>query len=184
LFGRRPFFIILTPALGLNENTVAESTSIIKAPVVSFLSNEEAEWVRFVNLREWWEREEQEVYVEATDHIVALLHRFLDVVSNAGDLRTGIFEEIAKLVNKRLKGIDHSLVPNPHFSSSADWTNPLEMISAKPFLFANIEGVAGMYASLGRFLASPSVHRLGRCSICKGLFLAPDEERFVCCDAA
>ena len=29
----------------------------IEAPVVSFLSKEEAEWVRFLNLREWREKE-------------------------------------------------------------------------------------------------------------------------------
>ena len=148
------------------------NASIIKDPVVSFLSNEEAEW---------WEKEEQSDYVEATDKIVALLHRVLDVLHETPDMRAKVFNEIADKVNDRLKGMDHSLVPNPRYASDADWSDPLEMISAKPFLFANIEGVVGKYASLGRFLASSSIHRLGRCDVCQGLFLAPGKEPFVCC---
>ena len=100
------------------------SASIIKNPVISFLSNEEAEW---------WEKEEQSDYVEATDKIVALLHRVLDVLHETPDMRAKVFNEIADKVNDRLKGIDHSLVPNPHNASDADWSDQLEMISAKPF---------------------------------------------------
>ena len=151
------------------------NTSVIKAPAVSFLSNEEEEWLRFINLREWWEREDQEEYLEATDHIVSLLHRVLDVLHESPDKSAKVFNEITEMVNDRLKGIGHFLVPNPHYTADADWTDPFQMISANPFLFANIEGVAGMYASLGRFLASPSVHRLSRCGTCHGLFLAPHE---------
>ncbi|HCR19826.1 MAG TPA: hypothetical protein DIU35_20305 [Candidatus Latescibacteria bacterium] len=81
--------------------------------------------MRFINLREWWEKEEQSDYIEATDNIVALLHCVLDRVHETPNLRGKVFNEIADNVNDRLKGIDRSLVPNPHYASDANWTDQL-----------------------------------------------------------
>ncbi len=158
-----------------------ESRAVILAPAVSFLSNEEAEWIRFVNLQAWWDREAESDYFEATGHMVDLLHQYLNALSTDPAERGRVFKEIAGEISNQLKAVDQFLVPNPHFSPGADWTDQTQVIEAKPFLFANIEGVAGMYASLGRFLASVFVRRLDRCRLCHGLFIAPDDGGYGCC---
>ena len=154
---------------------------VIQAPAVSFLSNEESEWIRFVNLRDWWERESQADYTEATVHIAALLQRYLDALSLGMEERILAFEGIAEEISDRLRGVGQTIVPNPHYSPDADWDDPMQAIGAKAFLFANIEGVAGIYASLGRFLSSPYVRRLGRCPACRQLYIAPDDTGCSCC---
>lgn len=154
---------------------------VIQAPAVSFLSNEESEWLRFVNLRDWWERESQTDYCEATAHILELLQRYLDALSLEMEERILAFEGIAEEISDRLRGVGQTIVPNPHYSPDADWSNQMQAIGAKPFLFANIEGVAGIYASLARFLSSPYVRRLGRCPACCGFYVAPDDSGFSCC---
>ena len=153
----------------------------MEAPVVSFLSKEEAEWVRFLNLREWWEKEGQTSYVEAVDHMVVLMRRFLDSLHKDRGERLTTFVEIAEEISGKLKLMDQTVVPNPQFSPSSDWTDLTQSIETRPFLFANIEGIAGMYASLARFLSGAFVRRLGRCLYCNGLFLAPDDSRHVYC---
>ena len=85
----------------------------IEAPVVSFLSKEEAEWVRFLNLREWREKEGETSYVEAVDHLLVLLHRFLDSVPKESVERLSAFTEIAEEIsgNLKLRGPDDRAEP-------------------------------------------------------------------------
>ena len=113
--------------------------------------------------------------------MVLLLHQFLDGFSKDQEERTEAFVEIAEAISKQLRAIDQKIVPNPQFSPDADWNDRTQIISAKPFLFANVEGIAGMYASLARFLSGPFVRRLGRCQACNALYLTPDDEEYVHC---
>ena len=104
-----------------------------------------------------------------------------NTISNEPVDRIRVFREITGKITGRLKAVDQSLVPNPHFFPDACWTDLTQLIEAKPFLFANIEDVVGMYASLGGFLASAFVRRLGRCRFCHGLFVIPDDGAYECC---
>ena len=51
----------------------------------------------------------------------------------------------------------------------------------KVYISVDIEGVAGIYASLGRFLSSPYVRRLGCCPECSRLTIAPEDSAYSCC---
>ncbi len=113
--------------------------------------------------------------------MLVLLHRFLDSMPKERVERLSAFTEIAEEISGNLKLMDQTIVPNPQFSPDARWTDLAHAFEARPFLFANIQGVAGMYASLGRFLSGAFVGRLGRCHYCNGLFLAPDDSRHTYC---
>ncbi len=158
-----------------------EEALIIQAPVISFLRSEETEWIRFVNLKTWGEQEDQTEYVEAVDHMALLLHQFLEGRSKDLEERRDIFAEIAEAISRQLRAIDQKVVPNPQFSPDADWNDRTQIIATKPFLFANVEGIAGMYSSLARFLSSPFIRRLGCCQACNALYLAPDDEDYEHC---
>ncbi len=160
---------------------MAEEKHIVLAPKVSFLGREETEWIRFVNLRKWLVQEGHSEYVRAEDHMVLLLERYLDALALDAEERQTALEELAEEISVRLKGVYQTIVHNPHFSPDVGRTDRTHGIETRPFLVANIEGIPGMYASLGRRLSGPFVLRLGRCRSRKGLFVAPDDAIYETC---
>lgn len=157
---------------------------LIAAPTTAFLDEDEARWIVFVNLHEFWSRDHQEDYTEATEHILDLLGRYLDAIPEDPDLRSETFGVIATEINKAMIGLNQIIVPNTLYRPGANWNDISDRISTKPFLLGNLEGVAGAYASLGRFLTSRYVVRLKRCQKCKRLFIAPTEEPWTHCPRA
>jgi hypothetical protein len=113
--------------------------------------------------------------------MVHLLESYLDALALDADDRQASLEKLAEEIGTRLKGVYQTVMPNPHFSPDAQQTQGADRIETRPFLFANITGIPGMYASLGRFLSSPYALRLGRCRSCKGLFVAPDDGPYETC---
>ncbi len=53
---------------------------LIHAPMTSFLDGEEARWLVFITMRSFWEQDGRPDYMEVADHIVSLLHRYMDAV--------------------------------------------------------------------------------------------------------
>jgi len=148
---------------------------VVAAPTTAFLDEDEARWIVFTNLRSFWDRDDQQDFAQATDHILQLLHRFLDAASEEHD------EEIANEINEAMTGLNQVIVPNTMYRPGADWNDISDRISTKPFLLGNLEGVAGAYTSLGRFLTCRYVARLKRCQGCGGIFIAPTDDPCTCC---
>ena len=162
----------MTPGLDICRR---KGKVLVVAPTTAFLDENEARWIVFVNLRDFWERDRQTDFTKATDHIVDVLHRYLDALDMEPEPRQDRFAGIASEINQAMTGLMQVIVPNSMYRPGADWEDVSDRISTKPFLFGNLEGVAGAYASLGRFLTCRYVGRLKRCTNCRGIFIAPDD---------
>jgi hypothetical protein len=148
---------------------------VVVAPTTAFLDEDEARWIVFVNLQSFWDRDHQEDFTRATGHIHDLLNRYLDAVPQEPDVRLETFTLIANEINEAMGGLNQVIVPNTMYEPGSDWNDISDRISTKPFLFGNLEGVAGAYASLARFLTCRHVNRLKRCRSCNGLYISPTE---------
>lgn len=163
------------------ESCGREKDVLIYAPRMSFLEEEEARWIVSVNLHNFWDRDAESDYTEATKRIISLLHQYLDALQKDPETRVIIFKQITQEINENLKSLNRVIVPNPLYSPGSDPTDPSKRFEAKPFLLGDLESVAGMYMSLVRFIVGRYLSRLGRCQICGSLFLAPDDRTYENC---
>ncbi len=149
-----------------------KETELIYAPVTSFLQHDESGWIYFVNKRGFWTRKD---YTEAIDHIVSVLHRYIDAQRKKGKQRDRALSEIAAEITTKLNEGDR-----PSFMLR--WMLK-DDLPADTFIFGGPGiGIFDAYFSLVRFLSNPSVAgRLKKCKFCRGLFIAPDRHKYEYC---
>lgn len=139
----------------------------------------------------------------AIDHILGLLHRFIDAreelrevlkdirgCKNSEELSEDELKEIGQEERRRLEALfagiaeefedgmrdaKYSFRTNLRFDPDAVYQDPKKDFYTRVFQFSGAGGFARLYESLGQFLASSYVRRLNKCLYCGGLFIEPKD---------